>query len=206
MIIAIDGPAGAGKTTVGKALAKHFRCRFINTGAMYRAVAWAFQQGFTLEEITLQVDEEGRVIVNGELLEEELYERKLDQLASEVSRRPEVRKQLISLQRELAHGSHVVMEGRDIGTIVLPDADVKLYIDADIGERAHRRLSERAGDSFEQILNELEERDRRDQGFGRLAPSADAIRLDTTGKTVEESFAAALQMVEKVLAAKQRSA
>ncbi len=193
MIIAIDGPAGAGKTTIGKALARRFRCRFINTGAMYRAVAWALQHGFQLDEITLQL-QEGRVSINGRLLKDELYSSWLDQLASKIARRPEVRKKLIALQRELAREGNVVMEGRDIGTVVLPDADIKLYVDASVSERAHRRLRQRPGASFEEILNEVKDRDRRDQGFGRLSPAPDAVVLNTAGKTPEESIAEAIRV------------
>ena len=199
MIIAIDGPAGAGKTTIGRALARHFHGKFINTGAMYRAVAWALQQGFSLEQITLRGDEKGRVIVNGQLLDDELYQRDLDQSASQIARRPDVRKKLIALQRELARDGDVVMEGRDIGTVVLPEADVKLYIDAPIRERAHRRHRQRPSPSLEEILKELEERDQRDQGFGRLSPPSDAVVLPTGGKTSEESITQAISLVQKIL-------
>ena len=205
MIIALDGPAGAGKTTIGHALARHFRCKFINTGAMYRAVALALQRSFPLEEITLHVGEEGQVIVNGQSLGDALYERDLDQYASHIARRPEVRNKLIALQRELTHDSNVVMEGRDIGTVVLPDADVKLYVDAPILERARRRLHQRPGASLEEVLKELKDRDQRDQGFGRLSPAPDAVMLKTAGKTPEESTAQALQLVKEVLEKSKRA-
>jgi cytidylate kinase len=198
MIIAIDGPAGAGKTTIGQALAKHFGCRFINTGAMYRAVAWALRRGVTLEEITLQVDRAGRVIVNGESLGNELYERDLDQWASQVARRPDVREKLIALQQEMAHDGNVVMEGRDIGTVVLPHADVKLYVDAPVDERARRRLAQRSNLSLEEMLQELKERDVRDRGFGRLSPAPDAVALNTEGKSPEESIAQAIHLVNEM--------
>ncbi|OGF53188.1 MAG: cytidylate kinase [Candidatus Fraserbacteria bacterium RBG_16_55_9] len=203
MIIAIDGPAGAGKTTIGRALARYFRCKFINTGAMYRAVAWALQQGAQLEETELNVDEQGRLIVDGQVLhEDKLYRLELDEFASKIARRPEVRVKLIALQRELAKESNVVMEGRDIGTVVLPHADVKLYIDAPIRERARRRLHQRPRTSLEEILKELEDRDQRDQGFGRLSPAPDAVMLTTAGKTPEESIAQALQVVREALGRK----
>ncbi len=197
MKIALDGKAGAGKTTIGKALAKHFHCTFINTGLMYRAVAWALQQGSSLEEIKLHLVEEGRILVNAQHLEEDqLYQRKLDQLASQIARRKEVRAHLIALQRQWAKEDGVVMEGRDIGTVVLPDADVKLYVEASLEERARRRTLQRPGTSFEEILKGLRERDRRDQGFGRLLPAPDALILSTDGKTPEESIAEAIRLIE----------
>ncbi len=200
--IAIDGPAGAGKTTLGKALAERFGLRFVNTGLLYRAVAWALQKGYPLNTLQLTLDERGRPVVDGHALPEaELQTRELDRLSSEVARRPEVRARLVELQRSLARRGDggVVMEGRDIGTVVLPDADVKLFVTAAPEERARRRARERPGASFEQMLKELKERDERDRGFGRLVPAADAIVLDTTGKTPEETVEEAVRLVERAL-------
>ena len=204
MKIAIDGPAGAGKTTIGKALAKRFGLRFINTGAMYRAAAWALQHGFSPEKIQISLDERGQIVVDGHTLgEAELYTRELDQLASEVARRLEVRRRLIELQRQIAQQGNVVMEGRDIGTVVMPDADVKLFITASLEERAKRRIRERPDASYEQMLKELKERDERDRGFGRLVPAPDAIVLNTDGKRPEESIAEAIRLVEQALRDKE---
>lgn len=199
IVIAIDGPAASGKTTIGKALAHHFKLRFINTGVMYRAVAWALKQGLKLEEIKLEVDDQSRVSVNGQMLGEELYQRELDRLASKCARNPKIRAKLIGLQRELARPGNVVMEGRDIGTVVLPDADIKIYVDAPVKERARRRALQRPDASFEEILRELLERDRRDRGFGRLSPAPEALRLKTGSKTLEESIAEAISLVEESL-------
>jgi cytidylate kinase len=197
MKIAIDGPAGAGKTTVGKALAKRFGLRFVNTGVMYRAVAWAFAQGLHLDEIILDFDENGRVLIDGHPVEEStLYTVELDRLASEVARRPEVRRRLIALQKRIAARGNVVMEGRDIGTVVMPDADIKLYIDASPEERARRRVRERPGISEAEMLREIRERDERDRGFGRLLPTPDSIVLRTDGKSPEETIAEAISQIE----------
>ncbi len=200
MKIAIDGPAGAGKTTIGKALAQRFGLRFINTGAMYRAVAWALQHGFPLDDVQISLDEQGQIVVDGHTLSEaELYTRELDRLASEAARRPEVRRRLIELQRQIAQRGDVVMEGRDIGTVVMPDAEVKLFITASLEERAKRRVHERPDASYEQMLKELRERDERDRGFGRLVPAPDAIVLSTDGKAPEESIAEAIRLIEPAL-------
>jgi cytidylate kinase len=200
MKIAIDGPAGAGKTTIGKALAQRFELRFINTGAMYRAVAWALQHGFSPEKIQISLDEQGQIVVDGRTLgEAELYTRELDQLASEVACRPEVRRRLIELQQQIAQQGDVVMEGRDIGTVVMPDAEVKLFITASLEERAKRRVHERPDASYKQVLKELEERDERDRGFGRLVPAPEAIILCTDGKSPEESIAEAIHLIEQAL-------
>jgi cytidylate kinase len=200
MKIAIDGPAAAGKTTIGKALAEHFRLKFVNTGTMYRAAAWALKQGLKLEGLKLSVDKQGRVLIEGRILSDaELYNREIDHLASELARRPEVRAQLITLQREIARQGGVVMEGRDIGTVVMPDADIKLYIDAPLEERARRRQHQRPNTPLAELIAELKERDQRDRGFGRLTPTPDTIILKTAGKTPQESIAQAIGLVEETL-------
>jgi len=200
MRIAIDGPAAAGKTTIGKALAEHFHLRFINTGTMYRAAAWAIKQGLKLDELKLSIDEQGRVLIEGRVLSDaELHNLEMDRLSSELARRPEVRMRLISLQRGLARRDNVVMEGRDIGTVVMPDADVKLYIDAPLEERARRRKLQRPNTPLSKLIDELRERDRRDRGFGRLSPAPEAIILKTAGKTPQESIAQAIELVEQAL-------
>lgn len=194
--IAIDGPAGSGKTTVGRRLARALGFRFINTGAMYRAVAWGLARGLPLEEMELELRDE-RVLLNGEEVTRALYTEELDQSASVVARDPRVREFLIERQRALAQGQDVVMEGRDIGTVVLPEAEVKLFLIASLKERARRRAHERGG-SPEEHLRELRERDERDRGFGRLEPAPDAVIIDTEGLTVEEVVERALEAVARV--------
>jgi len=195
MKIAIDGPAGSGKTTVGRRLAKELGFQFINTGAMYRAVAWGLRQGLELEEMELELEGE-RVLLNGRDITAELYNEELDRLSSEVARDPRVRAFLIARQRELAEGRDVVMEGRDIGRVVLPEAEVKIFLKASLEERARRRFRERGG-SLTEIEREIAERDRRDRGFGRLDPAPDALVISTDGLTVEEVVERALAWIQR---------
>lgn len=199
MKIAIDGPAGSGKTTLGRRLAKELGFQFINTGAMYRAVAWGLRQGLKLEEMRLDLSSEGeRVLLNGRDITDELYNEELDRLSSEAARDPRVRAFLIEKQRELAEGRDVVMEGRDIGRVVLPEAEVKIFLEASLKERARRRFLERGG-SLEEIEREIAERDRRDRGFGRLEPAPDALVISTDGLSIEEVVKRALEWVRRAL-------
>lgn len=200
MQIAIDGPAGSGKTSVARALARRFGCLFVNTGAMYRAVALALSQGLKLSEMHIEIRPNERVFLNGEDVTEKLYTPKMDELASQVAARPEVREFLIAQQRALAKNKNIVMEGRDIGSVVLPNADVKLYLDASLEERAHRRCQERPGQSYEEVLAQMRARDARDgQGFGRLQIAPDTIVLHTDGRTLEDVITEAVRVVEAAL-------
>jgi len=197
--VAIDGPAGSGKTTVGRRLARELGFSFINTGAMYRAVAWGLERGLKLEEMEIEV-EDGRISLNGRDITAELYSDELDRRASEAARDPRVRSFLIERQRELARGVDVVMEGRDIGRVVLPDAAVKIFLEASLRERARRRWRERGGSlSLEEIERELRERDERDRGFGRLEPTPDAVVIATDGLTVDQVVAEALVAIRRAL-------
>ncbi|MGQ9476946.1 MAG: (d)CMP kinase [Candidatus Bipolaricaulia bacterium] len=197
--IAIDGPAGSGKTTLGRRLAAELGFEFINTGAMYRAVAWGFKQGLELKEMELELEGE-RVFLNGREITSELYNEELDRLASEAARDPRVRAFLIKRQRELAKGRNVVMEGRDIGKVVLPEAEVKIFLEASLEERARRRWRERDGSlELKEIEREIEERDQRDRGFERLIPAPDAIVIATDGLSIEEVVERALEGVRKAL-------
>ena len=195
--IAIDGPAGSGKTTVGRRLAAKLGFQFINTGSMYRAVAWGLGQGLKLEEMGLELEGE-RLLLNGRDITADLYNEELDRRASEAARDPKVRAFLIARQRELAKGRNVVMEGRDIGRVVLPEAEVKIFLEASLGERARRRWRERGG-SLEEIEQEMAKRDARDHDFGRLDPLPDAIVIATDGLTVEQAVAQVLAAVREAL-------
>jgi len=200
MRIAIDGPAAVGKTTVGRALADEFDCRFVETGRMYRAVALAFDRGIDLEAIRIEVTESERFLLNGDDVTDLLHTPEYDRKSSEVATRPEVRARLVELQRAIADGGNVVMEGRDIGTVVLPDADVKLFLRASSEERARRRVKERGMDDFEETLQQLAERDARDaeRAVGPLKAARDATIIDTDRKTLSEVISAASSLVREL--------
>jgi len=201
MRIAIDGPAAAGKTSVGRALAEEFGCRFVETGKMYRAVALAFDRGIPLAAIRIEVSESGRFVLNGEDVTDLLHTPEYDQKASQVATQVEVRARLVELQRDIASRGSVVMEGRDIGTVVLPNADVKLFLHASSEARATRRVRQRRTGSYEETLRELTSRDERDQGR-RIAPlkaAKDATIIDTDRKTLAEVISAASNLVREQL-------
>ena len=204
-VIAIDGPAGAGKSTVSRRLAQELGLRYVDTGAMYRVVGvLADERGIALDdsaalaalcdrlELRFEEGADGiRVITDGRDLTRAIRSAAAGQLASKVSVMPAVRARLVARQRAMAAGGGVVMEGRDIGTVVLPDAAVKVYLVAGAAERARRRCADlRArGESAdeEQVTREIEERDRRDQGRADspLKPASDALLVDTSNDTVE---------------------
>jgi cytidylate kinase len=198
MKIAIDGPAAAGKTTLGKRLAQALGFLFVPTGAMYRAAALAFQRGLRLEDIDITVTESGKILLNGEDVTALLSNPELDELSSVLSADSRVRERLVALQRKIAEGRDVVMEGRDIGTVVLPDAELKIFLWATLEERARRRQREQGG-KFEEILEAIRRRDERDstRACSPLKPAPDAVFLDTTDKTPEEVLKEVLKMVEE---------
>ncbi|MCX7750039.1 MAG: (d)CMP kinase [Candidatus Bipolaricaulota bacterium] len=198
MRIAIDGPAAAGKTTLARSLAEVLGYLFVPTGAMYRAAALARRRGIPLEALDLRVEEGGRILLGGEDVTELLSNPELDDLSSQLAVDSRVRKRLVEVQRRIGAGGDVVMEGRDIGTVVLPDAELKIYLWATEEERARRRHREQGGD-FAQILAAIRRRDERDstRPDSPLRPAPDAVVLDTTGKTPEEVLAQALELVEE---------
>jgi len=201
MQIAIDGPAAAGKTSLGRALAKHFGYLFIETGKMYRAVGLGLSRGIPLEEIEITVDRAGRVRLNGEDVTDELYTPEMDWASSQVATIPEVRARLVGLQRRIAADRDVVMEGRDIGTVVLPNADVKIFLEASPQERARRRMRERRGLDFERTLQEIIARDARDstREISPLNPAPDAIIIDTDRKSLTQVISEAIDLVRERL-------
>ncbi len=198
MKIAIDGPAAAGKTTLAKRLAQTLGFLFVPTGAMYRAAALAHQRGLPLEETEITVGENGRVFLNGEDVTDLLSNPALDELSSRLAAEPKVRARLVELQRRIAEGRDVVMEGRDIGTVVLPDAELKIFLWATLEERARRRHREQGG-SFAEVLEAIRRRDERDstRSCAPLRPAPDAVVLDTTDKTPDEVLKMALKLVEE---------
>lgn len=218
MNIAIDGPAGAGKSTVAKLVAARLHYVYIDTGAMYRALAWAVQRekiAVTDEQAVAgllagnrirleRVGQEQRVYWNETDITGEIRTPEVSQYASIVASNGEVRKQMLTLQRELAKQGRVVMDGRDIGTHVLPTAEIKIFLTASIRERAERRLAELAAKGHVTSLAELEaeiaERDRRDseREFAPLKQAEDAVLVDTTGKNIEEVVEQILQICKRM--------
>ena len=215
-VIAIDGPSGAGKGTVARAIAAQLRWRHVDTGAMYRAVAWkAIRAGVALHDesaVARLAAHPGlelsgpRVVIDGADVTDELRNADMDRAAAAVARLGQVRAALVRRQQELARTDSVVMEGRDIGTVVFPDAPVKIYLDADPAERAARRAGDEhhqrpATSGVEEIRRELDARDQSDRTrtASPLTSAADAVRIDTTGVPVEEVVQRVLQVVRERL-------
>ncbi|MDP9400567.1 MAG: (d)CMP kinase [Actinomycetota bacterium] len=193
MVIAIDGPGGAGKSTVARAVAAALGFAYLDTGAMYRAVALAALRGAAAPaEARFELGE--RVLLDGEDVTAAIRTPEVSAQASRLAADPEVRRNLVARQREvLALGDHVA-EGRDIGTVVVPEAEVKVFLTASPEERARRRAAELGADP-EGVLRELRERDERDasRAASPLVPAPDAVRVDTTGLAVDE-------VVERIVA------
>lgn len=194
MIVAIDGPAGAGKSTVARTLATRLGFRYLDTGAMYRALTWlALAEGVSLEDgaalggLALREPvsfEDDRVLIHGENVTEEIRLPRIDRVVSSVARHPEVREVMRERQRELGSHGDAVIEGRDIGTVVCPDADVKVYLVADAAERARRRTADRPEIGEEALATDLRLRDERDAAQMQAAP--DAQEIDTTELSIDE--------------------
>ena len=195
MIVAIDGPAGAGKSTVARALAERLQFRYLDTGAMYRALTWLalarrlpLADGVALARLAagypVDFDDGGRVFIDSTDVTGSIRQARIDRLVPVVARHPEVRAIMRDRQRELAELGDAVIEGRDIGTVVAPDAEVKVYLVADTDVRAERRLAERPEIGAEALATDLRLRDERDAV--RMQPAADAELIDTTHLTVDD--------------------
>jgi len=210
--IAIDGPAGAGKSTLARRLASRLGFLYIDTGAMYRAVAlWARRAGVSwddahrLEQLAresrIELAPEGKVLLNGEDISDDIRDPEISEGASRVSAIPGVRRALVEKQQQMGRDSSVVMEGRDIGTVVFPNAEVKIYLDATPEERTRRRLKDLAARGapadFDQVLAEIQRRDLRDstRADSPLCQAPDAIYLDSTGMNEDEVEQALLKIV-----------
>jgi CMP/dCMP kinase len=215
-VITVDGPSGAGKSTAAKALASALGCEYMDTGAMYRAVAYAYSREKQkpdmepfLQSLTLRFifGQPIRVFLNGEEISREIRTPDISMLASALSQDPRVRNYLTAMQRELGKEGGVVLEGRDTGSVVFPDAEVKFYLDADVEVRARRRDLELssgipgrfAGDTLEQVKKEIEKRDK-DDSEREIAPlirPQGAHYIDTTHLDVEGVVQVLKQHVER---------
>ena len=223
LIIAIDGPAGAGKSTVAKRLAKELGYTYMDTGAMYRAFAWrVMEQGIdlsderklqaVLRETTIElVENHGRpkVFLNGADVTDQIRTPELSQLASRVSTSKIVRERMVELQRAMGSQGGVVAEGRDIGTVVFPDAEVKIYLDASAQERARRRFEELRTQgsqvTMEGTVSEMEERDRRDKerDVAPLRKAEDALVIDSTDSAVDRVVERIMREIKMKMLANQ---
>lgn len=212
MIIAIDGPAGAGKSTVARSLAAELGYRYLDTGAMYRALTWLAcergvdpENGVALAELgranPIDFDSAGHTEIGGIDVTEEIRRPEVDRVVSPVSRQPEVRELMRERQRELAALGDSVIEGRDIGRVVVPGAEVKVYLVADEAVRAGRRLAERPGSVAETLAAEMHRRD--DADAPQMLPAPDAVHIDTTNLRVEEVVAKIETLVTEKLSSRR---
>lgn len=208
IIVAIDGPAGAGKSTVAKAVAQRMGFLHVDSGAMYRAIAlWAVENNIDptddhklvplAESAAIELTG-GRVLLNGRDITSDIRRPEVSQAASRVSAIPGVRRELVMKQQEYAEQASVVMEGRDIGTVVYPKAQVKIYLDASPEVRARRRVEELGGD-YAQVLRDIRERDDRDatRADSPLRQAEDAVYLDTSALDEEGVILAVLRIVRE---------
>ena len=195
MIVAIDGPAGAGKSTVARAVAQELGFTYLDTGAMYRCVALARLRDPQADAAALEIALADSVKLNGEDVGEEIRSPAVTELASEVAAEPEVRAAMALRQQAMLASGDWVAEGRDIGTVIAPQAELKIFLTADPTERARRR-AEQTGRPLDEVLAEQQQRDRRD-GERELSPlvaAADAVQLDTTALSADEAIAEIVEL------------
>ncbi len=213
-VVAIDGPAGSGKGTITKLVGERLGFINIDTGAMFRCVTLdIIKKGIKLEEenkikemlekIQIDLKENGEVFLNGEEVSKTIRENEVNNLISQVSMMQIVREKLLELQRKMAQGKNVIMEGRDIGTVVFPNADVKIYLDASPEERAKRRLKQNQekgiSSSYEEVLESIQKRDQKDttRKIAPLKKAQDAIYIDSSNRTIEEVTKEIIRVIKK---------
>ncbi|MBU2590861.1 MAG: (d)CMP kinase, partial [Nitrospinae bacterium] len=214
-IITVDGPAGSGKSTLAKALAKKLGYVYIDTGAMYREIAWkALEEGLDIEDENAisdmaerchlsfkQEDLENRISLNGTDITRLIRNDAVSDATSKISRYSRIREKLVSQQREIGKEGGIVIEGRDTGTVVFPKGDIKFFLKAEAEERGRRRfleLKDSAKCDLKMIIDNIRERDKRDEGrtLSPLTPAKDAILIDTTDKSVDELLDFMVKVVE----------
>jgi len=213
LLITIDGPAGAGKTTVSKMLARELGYRYLDTGALYRGVAYevraagiAADDDAGLERVcqALQLEfQDSRLISGGVDISGHIRSPEITMLASAVSARPVVRQALLDLQRSLGRAKALVAEGRDMGTVVFPDADLKFFLDASVRQRALRRYAQygtAGGQTLEQIEKEIRQRDANDSSrdIAPLKPADDAVTIDSTAMDAQQVVAGIMRQVDSL--------
>lgn len=201
MKIAIDGPSASGKGTISKILAQKLGCTYLNTGKIYRIVAFtAFKMEGDLKQNALQVCKEIAKHFKEQSNEQGIYSEENAKLTSYIATMEEVRESLLEFQKSFAKTEErVILEGRDIGTVIMPNADFKFYLDASPSERARRRALQIGSSDMEKILKEITERDANDAGrkVAALKRAEDAIYIDTTTKTIEETVEEILNIIGK---------
>lgn len=216
--IAIDGPGGAGKSTVARAVAKQLGFIYVDTGAIYRAIGLKFVRtgkSFTNENIIsvlpgtelslTHIDGEQHIIIDGEDVSSLIRTQEISSAASKVSAVPEVRAFLLDLQRDIARKNNVIMDGRDVGTVILPNAEVKIFLTANVEVRARRRHRElmakglETSDTFERVLKEVAERDKADseRATAPLKPAEDAVLVDTSDMDFEQSVQTVINIIRR---------
>jgi cytidylate kinase len=229
LIIAIDGPAGVGKSTMGKLIARELGLLYIDTGAIYRAITWKVLKNnihindeeiisnlvsdtcITIERANNKnLNDYYPIFVDGKDVTEEIRNPRIDQNVSQIARLPKIRKQLIYLQRELADKGNIVMEGRDIGTVILPQADIKFYFTASEEERIKRRFKELINKGYsvdyEVVKKQIIQRDKIDsmRKYAPLIKAKDAIIIDSTKKNIEEVKGMILKIIKKFKECKEK--
>ena len=222
LIITIDGPAAVGKSTMGKLIARELGFLYIDTGAIYRAITWKVLKNninvndeniisnlvsntcVTIEKVNCKsLNDYYHIFVDGEDITEEIRNPRIDQNVSQIARLPKIRKQLIYLQRKLAEKGNIVMEGRDIGSVILPQADIKFYFTASEEERIKRRHKELMNKGYsidyEEVKKQIIQRDKIDskRKYAPLIKAKDAILIDSTEKSIEEAKDNILKIIKK---------